>query len=132
LAAIQKLTLAAAGPSEYIVAARGGNFGNVHFTPTCRVAVVEPDTGRFRIKKVLSSNRSGLLLPYEARDFSEVLDFSRVPAGTYRVVVALEYAPDTVATKQMAIRVAGETGEQRLVQITAVEEELQQKVEVQW
>jgi len=132
VAHIQKLTLAATGaPSEYLVAARGGNFGSVHFTPTCRVAVTEPDTGRSRIKKVLSSNRSGLLLPYEARDFSEVLDFSSVPVGDYRLTAAFEYAPDERAEKQIAIRVAGEPA-QRFVEILQMEEELAQKIEVQW
>lgn len=132
VAHIQKLTLAATGaPSEYLVAARGGNFGSVHFTPTCRVAVTEPDTGRSRIKKVLSSNRSGLLLPYEARDFSEILDFTPVPVGDYRLTAAFEYGPDERAEKQYAIRVSGEPG-QRLVEILQLEEELAQKIEVQW
>lgn len=129
---IQKLTLAATGtPSEYLVAARGGNFGSVHFTPRCRVAVTEPDTGRSRVKKVLSSNRSGLLLPYEARDFSEILDFSGVPVGMYRLTAAFEYAPDERHEKQYAIRVSGEPA-QRLVEIMQLEEELAQRVEVQW
>lgn len=133
VAHIQKLTLATvAEPSEYLVAVRGGNFGSVHFTPRCRIAVTEPDTGRSRIRKLLSSNRSGLMLPFEARDFSEILDFSRVPAGSYRVTAALEYAPDVRATKQMAIRVSGGAGEQRFVEIMQLEEELAQKIEVQW
>ena len=132
VAAIQKLTLAATGtPSEYLVAARGGNFGLVHFTPRCRVAVTEPDTGRSRIKKVLSSNRSGLMLPLEARDFSEILDFSIVPVGTYRLTAAFEYAPDERAEKQHAIRVSGEPA-QRFVEIMQLEEELAQRIEVQW
>ncbi|MBA7648347.1 hypothetical protein ES703_56133 [subsurface metagenome] len=134
LAHIQKLTLAAAAePSEYLVAVRGGNFGSVHFTPRCRIAVTEPEPmGRSRIKKMLSSNRLGLLLPFEARDFSEILDFSRVPAGAYRVTAALEYAPDVRAEKQIAIRVSGEAGGQRFVEIMQLEEELPQKIEVQW
>jgi hypothetical protein len=133
LAYIQKLTLAAAAnPSEYLVAVRGGNFGSIHVTPKCRVAVVEPDTGRSRIRTMLSSNRYGLLLPFEARDFSEILDFSSVPAGVYRIVAGLEYAPDQIATKQMAIRVTGERAEQRFIEIMQLEEELAQKVEVRW
>jgi hypothetical protein len=133
VAHIQKLTLAAAAePSEYLVVVRGGNFGSIHFTPKCRVAVTEPDTGRSRIKKLLSSNRSGLMLPLEARDFSEILDFSKIPAGSYRVTAALEYAPDVRAEKQMAIRVSGEAGKQRFVEIMQLEEELAQKIEVQW
>jgi len=133
LAYIQKLSIAAAAnPSQYLVAVRGGNFGSIHLTPRCRVAVVEPDTGRSRIRTTLSSNRYGLLLPFEARDFSEILDFSSVPAGIYRLVAGLEYAPDTIATKQMAIRVTGERAEQRFVEIMQTEEELAQKVEVKW
>ncbi len=133
LAAIQKMTLAAAAePSKYLVVVRGGNFGSVHFTPRCRIAVTEPDTGRNRINKMLSSNRSGLMLPFEARDFSEILDFSRVPAGLYRVTAALEYAPDVRDTEQIVIRVSGEGGGQRFVEIMQLEEELAQKIEVQW
>jgi len=135
VAAIQKMNLAAAAePSKYFVAVRGGNFGSVHFTPKCRIAVTDPDpdTGRSWIMRLLSSNRSGLLLPFEARDFSEILDFSGVPAGSYRVTAALEYAPDVRATKQMAIRVSGEGGGQRFVEIMQLEEELAQKIEVQW
>jgi len=132
VAHIQKLTLAAARPSEYLIAVRGGNFGSIHFTPKCRVAVVEPDTGRSRIRTMLSSNRLGLMLPFEARDFSEILDFSSVPAGLYRVVAALEFAPDQMATRQMAIRVTGEGPGQRFVEIMQLEEELAQKIEVRW
>lgn len=133
VAHIQKMTLAAtAEPSKYLVVVRGGNFGSVHFTPKCRIAVTEPDTNRSRIKKLLSSNRAGLMLPFEARDFSEILDFSRIPAGSYRVTAALEYAPDVRAEKQMAIRVSGEGGGQRFVEIMQLEEELAQKIEVQW
>jgi hypothetical protein len=132
-ARIQKLTLAAAAePSKYLVVVRGGNFGSVHFTPTCRIAVTEPVTERNRIKQLLSSNRSGLLLPLEARDFSEILDFSKIPAGSYRVTAALDYAPDVRDTKQMAIRVSGEAGGQRFVEVMQLEEELPQKIEVQW
>jgi hypothetical protein len=128
----QKLTLAAAaGASEYLVVARFGNFGNVHFTPKCMVAVTEPTTGRSRIRKLLSSSRSGLMLPLEARDFSEILDFSRVPAGLYRITTALEYAPGEMATKQHAIRVSVR-GEERFVEIIQLEEELEEKIEVQW
>ena len=132
VAHIQKLTLASTeATSEYLVVARGGNFGSVHFTPRCRVAVTEPDTRLSRVMKVLSSNRSGALLPFEARDFSEILDFSRVPVGTYRLTAALEYAPNEVAEKQIAIRVSGEPTE-KFVEIMQLEEELAQKIEVQW
>ncbi len=130
---IQTMTLAAgAEPSKYLVVVRGGNFGIVHFTPRCRVAVTEPDTGRNMIMKLLGSNRSGLMLPLEARDFSEILDFSRIPSGVYRVTAALEYAPDVITERQMAIRVSGEGGGQRFVEIMQLEEELAQKIEVQW
>ena len=133
MARIQKMTPAAtAEPSKYLVVVRGGNFGNVHFTPRCRIAVTETDTDLFRIKKLLSSNRSGLMLPLEARDFSEILDFSRIPAGLYRLTAALEYAPDVRDTEQIAIRVSGEGGGQRFVEIMQLEEELAQKIEVQW
>lgn len=61
------------------------------------------------------AGKAGLMLPLELRDFSEVLDFSTVPAGTYRLAAMLEYA-DRQITIEKSIRVTV-VGEQRIVEI---------------
>lgn len=127
----QKLTLAAAGgPSNYLVVARFGNFGSIHFTPKCRVALTT-GTGVPRMRKLLTSSKENLMLPFEARDFSEIFDFSTIPVGTYRLIAALEYAPGEMATRQIAIRVSVRDKE-RFVEIIQLEEELEEKIEIQW
>jgi hypothetical protein len=127
----QKLTLAAAGgASQYLVVARFGNFGSIHFTPKCRVALTT-GTGISRMRKLLSSSKEDLMLPFEARDFSEVFDFSMIPAGTYRLIAALEYAPGEMTTRQIAIRVTVRDKE-RFVEIIQLEEDLEEKIEIQW
>ena len=80
---------------------------------------------------MLSSSKEDLMLPFEARDFSEIFDFSRIPAGTYRLIAALEYAPGEMATRQIAIRVSARDKE-RFVEIIQLEEEIEEKIEVQW
>ena len=72
-----------------------------------------------------------LMLPFETRDFSGVLDLSYVPADVYALAAAIEYAPGLWAPKQMAVRVSIE-GDRRIVQVLGVEEELSELIEVQW
>jgi len=126
-----KLSPALKGGSQYYIVARFGNFGRIHFTPIrCRAAVLE-ETGRPRAVTALSSSKSDLMLPLEVRDFSGIIDFSNVSAGTYRLAAALEYAPGEVATKQIGIRVVPQ-GQRRIVEVVKLEEELGEKIKVQW
>jgi len=126
-----KLSPALKEGSEYYIVARFGNFGRIHFTPIrCRAAVLE-ETGRPRAVTALSSSKSDLMLPLEVRDFSGIIDFSNVSAGTYRLAAVLEYAPGEVATKQIGIRVLPQ-GQRRIVEVVKLEEELGEKIEVQW
>ena len=120
--------------SQYYIVARFGNFGPIHFTPIrCRAAVVDAadPTGRPRAITALSSSKSDIMLPLEVRDFSGIIDFSNVSAGTYRLAAALEYAPGERATKQIGIRVLPQ-GERRVVEVVKLEEELGEKIKVPW
>ncbi|MFZ2145606.1 MAG: hypothetical protein WAV28_00180 [Sedimentisphaerales bacterium] len=126
-----KLSPALKGGSQYYIVARFGNFGRIHFTPIrCRAQVVT-ETGEPRAFAALSSSKSDTMLPLEVRDFSGIVDFSNFSAGLYRLEAALEYAPGEVATKQIGIRVLPQ-GEQRIVEVVKLEEELGEKIKVQW
>lgn len=126
-----KLSPALKGGSQYYIVARFGNFGRIHFTPIkCRAQVVT-ETGEPRAFIALSSSKSDIMLPLEVRDFSGIVDFSKFSAGLYRLAAALEYAPGVVAQKQIGIRVLPQ-GEQKVVEVVKLEEELGEKIKVQW
>ncbi len=126
-----KLSPALKGGSQYYIVARFGNFGRIHFTPIrCRAAVVT-ETGVPRAMTALSSSKSDIMLPLEVRDFSGIIDFSNFSEGLYRLEAALEYAPGERATKQIGIRVQPQ-GERRIVEVVKLEEELGEKITVQW
>jgi hypothetical protein len=129
-----KLTLQDLGDSQYLVVARFGNYGMVHFVPirvkAALTIISGANAGMNRVSTFLSGNPN-LMLPFEQREFSGVLDLSYVPADTYRVAAAIEYAPDKWAPKQMAVRVSIE-GERRIVEIVGIEEELSELIEVKW
>jgi len=119
--------------SEYYIVARFGNFGSIHFTPIrCRAAVVDPLTSAPRVITRLSSRKRGMMLPFEARDFSGVIDFSKVPVGTYRLAVELQYGgPGQMADKQIGIRVMAQGG-QKVIEVLQLQEDLGEKIEVKW
>jgi len=124
-----KLTVAAMEASKYIVAGRFGNLGNSHFTPKCRAMVRRLTTG-IPVAKLLLSGKADLMMPLEVRDFSGVLDFSRVNAGTYRLTAILEYAGEQVGT-EIPIHVSLGPNEQRLVEIVKPTE-VEEKLGVKW
>ncbi len=118
--------------SEYYIVARFGNFGSIHFTPIrCRVAVVDPATSMPRVITSLSSRKTGMMLPFEARDFSGIMDFSRVPVGMYRLAVELQYGTGQMADKQIGIRVMTQGG-QKVIEVLQLQEDLGGKIEVKW
>lgn len=119
------------GGSEYYIVAKFGNFGSIHFTPIrCRVAVVDP-LGMPKIRTSLNSMKTGIMLPFEARDFSGVIDFSKVPVGMYRLAVELQYGPAQMADKQIGIRVMAQGG-QKVIEVLQLQEDLRGKIEVKW
>jgi hypothetical protein len=120
------------GGSEYYVVARYGNFGRIHFTPLrCRAAIVD-STGEPKAMAALISRKTNMILPLEARDYSGVIDISRVPVGTYRLAAELKYGPDLTdkADKQIGIRVMAQGG-QKVIEVLQLEN-LGEKIEVQW
>ncbi len=118
--------------SEYYIVARYGNFGSIHFTPRrCRAAIVNATTGTPRVRTSLSSRKTGLMLPFEARDFSGVIDFSKVPVGTYRLAAVLEYASGEEVMLQQVIRVMAQGG-RKVMEVLQLQEDLGEKIEVKW
>jgi len=127
-----KLSEAYKEGSEYYIVARYGNFGSIHFTPSrCRAAVVNAATGMPMVRTSLSSRKTGLILPFEARDFSGVIDFSNVPVGIYRLAAVLEYASGEEVTLQKAIRVMTQGG-RKVMEVLQLQEDLGEKIEVIW
>ena len=125
-----KLTLQDLGKSHYLVVARFGNYGMVHFVPIRVKAGLAMPNGIHRVSTFLSGNPN-LMLPFETRDFSGVLDLTYVPAEVYRLAAAIEYAPKLWAEKQIAVQVSIEGG-QRIAKIVGIQEELNELIEVQW
>ncbi|MGB2863991.1 MAG: hypothetical protein WBC05_11745, partial [Sedimentisphaerales bacterium] len=110
-----KATLAGEEPSKYIIHAKFGNVGDVHFTPKC-TGVVTTAPGA-RIIEADMSGETSIMLPLEKRDFSGVLDFSRVNPGTYFLKASIEYATGKAETAELPIQVSIDENEARLVEI---------------
>jgi hypothetical protein len=129
-----KLTLQDLGESNYLVVARFGNYGMIHFVPIRVKAGLAMTSGATsginRVSTFLSGNPN-LMLPFETREFSGILDLTYVPADIYRLVAAIEYAPGVWEDKQIAVRVSIEGG-QRIVEVLEIEEELNELIEVKW
>jgi len=125
-----KLTVQDLGESNYLVVARFGNFGMIHFVPIRVKAALTMSNGINRVSTYMSGNPN-LMLPFETRDYSGILDLSNVSADLYRLSAAIEYAPDRWAEKQIAVRVSIEGG-RRILEVVGIEEELSDLVEVQW
>jgi len=73
-----------------------------------------------------------MVLPLEARDYSGVIDISRVPVGVYRLASELRYGSDLEdkTEKQIGIRVMAQGG-QKVIEVLQLEN-LGEKIEVQW
>ena len=125
-----KLVPQTLGESKYLVVARFGNFGMVQFVPIKVRAGITMPNGIHRTSTFLHGDPS-IMLPFEERDFSGIMDLSYVPAGIYRLTTAIEYAKGAWADKQMAVRISIE-GEERILEVVGVEEELGELVEVKW
>lgn len=120
--------------SEYYIVARFGSFERIHFTPIrCRVAVVDIGTSAPRMVTSLSSSKTGMMLPFEARDYSGVIDFANVPVGMYRLAAELRYgsALGQIADIQIGIRVMAQGG-QKVIEVLQLQKDLGEKIEVKW
>jgi len=125
-----KLTAQDLSESKYLVVARFGNYGLVPFVPIKVKAGLTMTNGIHRVSTFMMGNPN-MMLPFETRDYSGVLDLSYVSADIYRLTAAVEYAPGVWEDKQMAVRVSIE-GERRILEVVGIEEELSELVEVQW
>lgn len=118
------------GESKYLVGATFENCGKIHFTPIKVKAGLVMPNGISRADRFLWGNPN-LMLPFEDREFSGLLDLSGVPADLYTLAVAMEYAPGAWIDKQMAVRISIE-GERRVMNIIGVQEELGNLIQVKW
>ncbi len=116
--------------SEYIVSAVFGNYGKIHFTPVrCRSVVTNPN-GTPMSQVRLDAEKQNLMLPFEFRQFSGLIDFSDYPAGLYRLEVSLEYGSNGRADARSGIEVILD-GQQQVIK-TLEQGELERRVGVQW
>jgi hypothetical protein len=124
------------GASKYLIAAQFGNFKTIHFTPITVKAAIIPTTGAAAASgvpraSIFLSGDPSLMLPFETRQFSGVMDFSNIPADNYLLVGRLEYAPSQFARTQKLIQVSIEGGK-RVIRTLGTQQELGGKVEVKW
>ena len=130
VAAAIKLVPQDLGDSKYLIVTRFGNCGMVDFDPIRVKAALVMSNGINRVSTFLTGNPN-IMLPFEERDFSGVLDLSYVPADMYRLAAAIEYAKGVWEAKQIAVRVSKE-GERRILKIVGIEEELSELIEIKW
>jgi hypothetical protein len=125
------LTIAQQAGTEYIVSAVFGNYGKIHVTPKrCKAEITNPNGLAINSGVFLTGEKSGLMLPFEFRAYSGVLDFSECTPGLYRVVVRLGYDDKGVENSQVGIEVIGE-GQQRVIQ-TIQQGEYERRVGIKW
>ncbi len=118
--------------SKYLVIARFVNTGTVHVTPMrCRAGIV--DTTESPVPMVtadLGSRDLGMMLPFEDRYFSEIIDISSLPDGIYRFEVVLKHDKgDAVRQVQMNIRTVNGV---QIPTIVRQQEQLPEIFEVKW
>jgi len=122
IAQIMKLSLVAEESSRYIVRTNVSNVGNVHFNPECKTKVTKPDS-TLVLETELSGERK-VMLPLEIRDFSGILDFSKVKEGIYRLTVLMDYGEKAKqVSKILPIQVSiEEEEEEKIVTVIQVNE----------
>jgi hypothetical protein len=107
-----QITLTEAGPSRYFATAMFLNGGVTHVQPKCRGVLTEAGGGIY--KQFLMSSEAygqrGILVPFESRSFTGVLDVSDVLPNIYRLTAVLEFAGAQVQ-HQTVIRVREENGQ---------------------
>lgn len=115
---VMKLTLGEEKPSRYIVTALFGNVGNIHFSPKCRVVIINEE-GKRKANLTLKGDLTSMF-PLEVRGFSEVVDFSGFEPGRYYVEAIMDYGTGEVASARISIRVSVENRE-KIVEIVKPE-----------
>jgi hypothetical protein len=123
------LTVSETSPARYLVTGAFSNMGETHATSlTCQgvLSVVGGGgTGAAVYKRFQMTceavGQTGILLPFESRSFSGVLDVSDVPANDYYVTAVLRWPGSTAdgVQEQRAIRVAEQGGRKVARMLTA-------------
>lgn len=117
--------------SEYIIQSGFKNIGNTHIVPTkVRVAVVKAE-GFGYTSAMLNTDKAGMFLPYETRNYSGFLDFSGVPADDYNLEVLMDYPPEQKVRKQIRISVREVDG-RKIPEIISTDVKSDELVNVQW
>jgi hypothetical protein len=123
--------------NQFLIIAEFANKGKVHFDPViCRAAVAQQD-GSIVQSTSLNSDRKGLILPFEKRLYSGIIDLTRVSTGTYRVEVYLEDKPekeelDGKKVKMQIVIQVSVSGNRKTVSVIRTKDEIQDLVEVKW
>lgn len=108
------ITLTGQGGNSYAVAARFGNVGDTHYTPTA-VATVGTIIGEVAAKVDLET-ASRVVLPLGTPQFSGVIDFTGVKPGDYLLTAAMSYGQDKVCKQSLPIKVS-QKGTQKIVTV---------------
>jgi hypothetical protein len=120
-----------AAKSQFLVLAEFTNKGSIFINPKrCRAAIARSADGTAMEIASLNAIKSGIILPFEKRLYTGILDLSSLPAGSYRIEVSLEYG-SLAEKKQIAVQVTI-FKEKRIVNIIGTKEELNELVEVKW
>jgi hypothetical protein len=118
--------------SQFLVLAEFTNKGSLFVDPKrCRVAIARSADGIPMAIKSLSSLKTGIILPFEKRLYTGILDLSSLPAGSYRIEVSLEYGTGQAEKKQIAVQITI-SKEKRIVNVIGTKDELNELVEVKW
>jgi hypothetical protein len=123
-----RLSVAAMEGSRYIVVARFANYGDVHFNPKCEGSLANPEGAT--VREIAFSGQSGLMLPFDAREFAAAVDFSGVKSGIYRLSGSMEYATGGRVDIQVPIQVSGQGSEKTVVVIRT--DEFEKTLGVKW
>jgi hypothetical protein len=117
LLAATVLTVSETGPSRYLVVGGYMNAGEMYLTPACQGDLSALGVGGVAtFKRFLMSSESlgqkGILLPFQARSFSGVLDLSDVPQGAYFLTSIVRFAggPAEGVQKQVGLQVTEQGG----------------------
>jgi hypothetical protein len=90
--------------STFLVVATAMNLGDIYINPNCLARLIEPDGTMIRTQE-LKSSQSGYILPYETRNFAEVLDLSVMKEGVYRLEALLTYGEDETVREGKTVQI---------------------------
>ena len=117
--------------SLYAVKATFVNSGTSHIIPEKVKAAVAKADGFGWTSVYMSSDKYGVLLPYEERFYQGILNFSNVAPDNYNLEVIMEYSSNKTFSKQVRIKVTGK-GSTRIPEILEQNLKSNELVTVHW